>query len=51
MFGMWNWIHQNLVAASCHPAGNKDEVLVVTFPASTTVEGAGKSGVVIQTEA
>ena len=49
MLGVWNLIHHSLVASSCHPAVNNDEVWVVNSPPSTTAERVGKFRVVNQT--
>ena len=50
MLGAWYWFHHNLVAAPSNSVGSKDDVRVVPSPPSTTVEIAGKLGVVDQAQ-
>ena len=50
MLGAWYWFHHNLVAAPGNSVGSKDDVGVVSSPPSTTVERAGKLGVMNQAQ-
>ena len=50
MFGAWYWFHHNLVAAPGNSVGSKDDARVVPSSPSTSVERAGKLGVVNQAQ-